>query len=400
MYDRGVGKSKGKKTKGMDVKKGVDDSHNVHRELKKNISWEVYNKFNKKHTIQSIQTLIQSLWSNKRLCVSQIVQSGEYSTVITGLSSKLLKKDARIVLKVSNTSRQEQYPYMRVHQSGKYIYISFDIATLLGEGIIMLILNSILTISPHIVKCYDFSICDGGNDVLALEDVTNHSPKIMKNITHTLNKIHGFATLHNLNINSEFIDLILVQVLHTLYLLNSIFKLIHFDLHEDNIFIYKLSHNFNQKYKYFQYEINRDLSIYIANHGYILKLSDFGFTTISISNVVISSISKSDSGISITPAIWTTYPDKPYNFYPDYLEVLRGLFYVFGPISPILIKILENLGDLKTAILGTVKKFPERYNNLQNTPSAEKLLKTFFGDYYKKPKDCKQSNTFKIGYKI
>ena len=252
----------------------------------------------------------------------------------------------------------------------------------MSEGLISVIISSLFTdgITPHIPLCFGSSDCDGETIILFENLIAgNTEPEygdygFITNLQH----YHEYAQKNNIKINEEFIDYIVIQILHTIYILQDKFSMIHLDIYLRNIYIKDFNNGnknkpyfngviFEKKIKYLKYLIPGSDPIYLPfdKFKFIVKVGDFGISTINITtpdNKNIIFYIEYDGLFDRSIIIKNNFPNYPNdyrdNHFPDYFFILRDLLQEFGCISELLIRLNRELPEISD-------KFYSRYELLK-----------------------------------
>ena len=99
----------------------------------------------------------------------------------------------------------------------------------------------------------------GLSSLCVLNELCHDSIKGLLSVTEEVEKI-----------SQEMFMSFIFQIINGLYAINKIYKIIHFDCHGGNILVSKVISG-----GYWTYQVN-NIVYYIPNHGYILKIWDFG----------------------------------------------------------------------------------------------------------------------------
>jgi len=251
---------------------------------------------------------------------------GGYGFVIPNFYSRKKKNTAiKFYFVPQTTDRSKIYFEVVTYNGIEYNIIIFN-DTIMGEFIIGSIINEYLQIKNnyHSVIHKDIHICHPKFEAISLESLGYKEKKKLWTSLHYI--IDYILATKNYISNPKLFFYIMFQVLFTLICLKKNIKFYHMDLHPGNVLI---KHN-STKYKYFEY-ISEGKKIVIQNLGFIVKISDFGLSAISIDKFVfMSEPIVLPARVSINKTlnkIWPKYPHGTYKYlYPEYIELLEYFY--------------------------------------------------------------------------
>ena len=240
-------------------------------------------------------------------------------------------------------------------------------------------------------------------DIKEVSIMSVYNPKNSIYVTDIDNIINYFK-YKKLKISEQLIDHCIISVLHSMYLLYSIFNFIHGDLHARNIFIKDISKGkyFQGKetknIKYIQYKINNDVSLYTKFYGFFLKIGDFGLSKLAMKRKNGKFIYITNTSNTIFKEIYPNYPFKYKNHYPDYFYFIRFMARNFIGISKLISDLSTKLPELSTQpyILNFVQ-----FINIKKLINLDEILTSnMFNKYKNKYKGMNKSNTLVVNYKF
>jgi hypothetical protein len=382
----------------------------------------------------NLYDIINSLISNDVYCPSQIGE-GSFGKVYTNkipTEYKLQLKNGKtiilryLVAKHSNDIENESFTFRTIIYSNgkktirkgteygekkrkkdenKYLLLK-AYNTTIGEGLISVIVSKLFIdgISPHFPICIGFSRCDEYN-VSVME---NLSIKTKDGIVTDFNKYHEYFTVYKgIKMTAEIIDISIIMILHSIFVLQYNFSFIHMDIMFRNILIKDLKKGEQYfrgedmtKYDYFEYIIpfrDKMMSIYVPNKGFILKIGDYGTSMMSAGKLIIDN--KDDGTVSKSTLINKYYPNYPTDYerhFPDYLFIIREFLWEFGYISPLIFDLVTRVPILSDKPL-TRFALLEDIDMEKSMNANEILAMNIFSKYHKKPN---KGNILTINYKI
>lgn len=359
---------------------------------------------------------ILKLLNNNEFCDIQIGQGGFGKVFISKTPSNLNVKlkcgieiNVAVVYKRSPISKDEGFTFSslrfvgrtkienhNIKKSGKTGYVVLRIVnSMLGEGLISGIISRIFTngISPHVPICLGFSSCEDHNIILMENLMT--TGKEGQVLTDFSDYYDYFVRYRKMKMSSEVINSCIIQFLHTLFVLQKNLSAIHADMWFGNIFIKDLKKGEKYfrgldltKYDYFQYLLPSGKSLYVPNMGFILKLGDYGLSTIKTGRLVIINNSHyKGTGDLILRRYYPGYPKDYTKYFPDYFNIFREMLAEFGLKSKLLFDIITNVPILRD-------KFRLKYERLEAIKKSDVynsdtiLGLDIFSNYHKRPTDA------------
>ena len=289
-------------------------------------------------------------------------------------------------------------------------------STMVGEMIISKLISSLFTdgVSPH------FVVTHGGTNTGSKIIYENLITKIKHNKNYYYSEKEGHEYITNidsilsyfyhkkLDLSEELVDHCIISIMHSMYLLTTVFKFIHTDLHVRNIFIKDVDKDkyfddrSNYDIKYIEYKINKNISLYTRFYGFFLKIGDFGLSKLAMKRKNGTYISfenvphKSDYVRNKINKLYPNYPFEYEKHYPDYFHFIRFMSNDFIGISKLLLDLRTKLPELSTQpyILNFVQ-----FINIKKILNLDEILTSnMFKKYRCKFKGMNKSNTLVVNY--
>jgi len=299
-------------------------------------------------------------------------------------------------------------------KNNKLYVVSYN---LYGEAFVSMLVSNLFIrdVSPHFPVSFGFSRCDD-KILILFENLMNELEN--GDMATTFYDISAYLKDRNIRITEELIDHLIISLLHSVFVLNYNFKMIHFDIYERNIFIKEFKEN--EQYfmgkdmtqiKYFAYQLPDGKIIYTKNFGFIIKIGDFGLATMNIGKIIISNNTKYDNFLALIHHFYPSYPNNIKHFLPEYYLFLRSFIRTFGlstskillellTSTPILNDHLEYDIDFLSASMNSDKKNVPKIN-LDNVIEPNIILSSNLFDKYRvKPDDSTKDNTVFIKYAL
>lgn len=233
-------------------------------------------------------------------------------------------------------------------------------------------------ICVNFIDVYDLAVCPNGgklSDYLVIEKINGYS-------------IKNAMQCYQMGLDELFIGFY-IQILFSVLVLNEKLGIVHGDLHNENILIYRPSHrdtyNGKKLYNadYYKYTFG-NTSIYFKSYGFIVKIIDYGMAT-----------KWSDSKVLNKTIIMDEIDGYIPNWYMpayDTLLLSKKFATAFGKTSKFFRKVSKMLPPdrsftVKYGKRPNIKKLAKKYYKL----TANFLLsnKDLFHKYYKKPSSGK-----------
>jgi hypothetical protein len=275
-------------------------------------------------------------------------------------------KGSKLIKKREITSENIDTLLRKISKKYRYVIQVTIYNMIVGEGLSALLVSSLFTngISPHFPICFGFSNCEA-ETVILFENLSINvciencqTPTFISNFMDH----QEFFKSRNIEITEGLIDYCILSILHSLFVLQYNFKLIHLDVFFRNIFIKDLREEKQyfrgidmSKIEYLEYIIpdskGKEFSLFMPfqKYKFILKLGDFGISVMESSNTII--INELDGVLSKKNIIDKYYPSYPSDYkrhFPDYFYILRDFLREFGGISDTLIDLNRKVPEVST----------------------------------------------------
>lgn len=376
------------------------------------ISKGSYGSVTKFSNMQSVKIVTSSQTSSSTITLS-------FPTYIMKVSETLDKGFVRFWLVNKKTNKEVLITddnKKNKLKPGDYIKVVIT-NSLFGEAIISQFLSEIFTsgISPHFVIAFGYSTCSS-NDLLYLEDLSIKNTE--GEYISSLENFSKYTVYKELDITEELIDHLIISVLHSLFIVQYNYKMLHYDIYLRNIFIKDvvstsgndgLSKYFRgldmSKIKYIEYKLktsdNKEFSLYTKFYGFLIKLGDFSVSSIAVKDQIV--IINDQTGAYNNNILSTYYPNYPFDYdkyFPDYFYFLREMVTEFGGISNALIYLIQNVPELKNKTFSA-------YSIYQTISSKDKFMNvndilnlSCFNKYKVKNTNIKPEEILVVEYKV
>ncbi len=273
-----------------------------------------------------------------------------------------------------------------------------------GEVVLGTIVSNLFydKITPHVVALLGHSKCSEGTEIV-YENLTYGNAD--SGIAGDFRQFGYYMRKMNKKVSGEMLDSFIIQIFHTIFVLNSRFKLIHFDLEDRNIFVKELTDDpyygveSMLEYDYLVYHLPDGKKLYTKNNGYLLKIGDLGGSVANYGKLIIeNNFASSNLNSQKIRKFYPNYP-KVGNFLPDAYSFVRRLAFKFGLHGSLLFKMLTQIPFLTDMLVDEDMIYTETdIPNIQISPSELKkvvpveviLSGDIFTGYHKVPEDMKK----------
>jgi hypothetical protein len=290
-----------------------------------------------------------------------------------------------------------KYEY-RVRKEYLYLITSSHI---FGEAVAAALVSHFFTskITPHVVVSLGHSLCP------------EHAIILYENLTYGNEKYSDFRDFtyfcrnSGIRIDGEMLNGFIIQMLHTLFILNTRLSLIHFDLEDRNIFLKFLKEGESYytenplEHDYLVYHLPENKKIYLKNSGIWLKIGDLGGSVLSLGQLVLENNFGSDrNNTAKIRKFYPNYPKRVEKFLPDSYSFIRRLMFKFGIFSDLIYRLVTQVPLLGTLIIDDESSsFFGDIPNISITPQelrkiwspAEILSSDIFREYHKAPENLR-----------
>ena len=264
--------------------------------------------------------------------------------------------------------------------------IIFD-NTILSEIIIGKLINHVIDKKiSNIVICLGMTSCDNVKLYGIYEPIITMESDI---IPWDLSDFGLYFPVRRIRLKPKIIDSIIIQFLSTTWFLWDKLKLIHGDLMPHNVMI---SHINTTDADYFAYHVD-DLTFYIKNYGFLIKIIDFGLSSIESGKYTIGSSMTSHGGMkfnSLKVRNKIIIDDKRF---PEFVICLRRLFGIFGTISPVLTHVMFMIDKIYR--IPSYNIMVHMHDKSHRIPNIKKIIRNCPSEY-----DILSGNIFKKYSKI
>ncbi|AYV79272.1 MAG: hypothetical protein Faunusvirus7_20 [Faunusvirus sp.] len=214
------------------------------------------------------------------------------------------------------------------------------------------------------------------------------------NYITTLHRYLEYLIQNDINLE-EIINSIVIQYLHTCYILETKYKLHLTDAHLSNILVkifdtkpYFQGRNMNN-IEYFKYKIPNGKSIYIKNSGFCIKIGDLGIDKCEFNNTVIYANYSAGKQRELL---------NPVDIYiPTYIPFLKSLQYFISIKYTALIGQILNLPYIRDVSEYTIYNKIYKHGDVVKFPSYSDLLNNSIFDKYRKVPNVSAKAVCEIG---
>ena len=232
--------------------------------------------------LRKLRKILEEFRKDGRFCTN-FTNSGAFGKVEVNKIPNLVQ--------IGNSEFRDPVIKVEKYLSGKYEYrvrkeylYLITSSHIFGEAVAAALVSHLFTtkITPHVVVSLGHALCPGS------DESPEHSIVLYENLTYGNEKYSDFRDFTyycrntGIRIDGDMLNGFIIQMLHTLFVLNTRLSLIHFDLEDRNIFLKFLKEGESYytenplEHDYLVYHLPENKKIYLKNSGIWLKIGDLG----------------------------------------------------------------------------------------------------------------------------